>query len=244
MDDPEYEIHPLDRDYSAPVSSPGDSTIPFDVKLRRVGFGVFGAGFGLVLVVAIVLGSFRGSGTIESVGSAVHRLAMVMILIGGVAVVIAYRLPHLQAARFRAPDGLRGFPWNVATSYPTLVFWNILLLIAVPIAAQMLRPISTPRTHFLVVNAVLTITPALLATIGIWHRGLIRAYAIGVLVALLLNHFSNVLSLVSGYGRGQRSFLFYNLCIVLISGLLCAGYVGWLESANSKKLDRIDGEQT
>ncbi len=86
-------IHPLDRDYSLPSKPPKGwfARLP---KWHRIGFVTFGIGFSTLLFTAIVLGSFPGVGWVESIGSFLHRLAMYIILIGGLIVVVAYQAPR------------------------------------------------------------------------------------------------------------------------------------------------------
>jgi hypothetical protein len=97
MDDDDYEIHPLDRDYSLP-SPPAKKRLANLSRLHRIGFATFAAGFVTVVLAAIVLGAFPGGGRFETIGSFMHRLAMYFILIGGVCVLAAYQAPRRAAA--------------------------------------------------------------------------------------------------------------------------------------------------
>ena len=97
MDDDDYEIHPLDRDYSVP-SQPARKRRSDLSKLHRIGFSTFAAGFVTVVLAAIALGAFPGGGWFETIGSFMHRLAMYFILIGGVLILVAYSAPRRAAA--------------------------------------------------------------------------------------------------------------------------------------------------
>jgi hypothetical protein len=97
MDDDDYEIHPLDRDYSLP-SQPAKKRLAKLSQLHRIGFATFAAGFVTVVLAAIVLGAFPSGGWFETIGSFMHRLAMYFILIGGVLVLAAYQAPRRAAA--------------------------------------------------------------------------------------------------------------------------------------------------
>jgi hypothetical protein len=97
MDDDDYEIHPLDRDYSVP-SQPARKRRADLSKLHRIGFSTFAAGFATVVLAAIILGAFPGGGWFETIGSFIHRLAMYFILIGGVLILVAYSAPRRAAA--------------------------------------------------------------------------------------------------------------------------------------------------
>ena len=59
MDDDDYEIHPLDRDYSLP-SQPAKKRLAKLSQLHRIGFATFAAGFVTVVLAAIVLGGCDG----------------------------------------------------------------------------------------------------------------------------------------------------------------------------------------
>ena len=97
MDDDDYEVHPLDRDYSVP-SQPARKRRSDLSKLHRIGFSTFSAGFVTVVLAAIALGTFPDVGWLETIGSFMHRLAMYLILIGGVLILVAYSAPRRAAA--------------------------------------------------------------------------------------------------------------------------------------------------
>lgn len=97
MDDDDYEVHPLDRDYSVPRQPARNRRSEFS-KLHRIGFFIFAAGFVTVVLAAIVLGAFPDVGWIETIGGFMHRLAMYFILIGGVLILVAYSAPRRAAA--------------------------------------------------------------------------------------------------------------------------------------------------
>ena len=97
MDDDDYEVHPLDRDYSVP-KQPARKRRSDLSKLHRIGFSTFAAGFVTVVLAAIVLGAFPDIGWFETIGSFMHRLAMYFILIGGVLILVAYSAPRRAAA--------------------------------------------------------------------------------------------------------------------------------------------------
>ena len=107
MDDPEYDVHPLDRDYSEPeevAKKPKELTS--EEQLRRFGVAVFGTGFGILLIVALVLGSVQRSGWVESFGSTMHRFGMVLILVGGILIIVSYRLNQVLEAWKGSQDRL------------------------------------------------------------------------------------------------------------------------------------------
>ena len=90
MPDDEYEIHPLDRDYSAPYKLPKRKRFAHLSKIHRAGLAAFGAGFFTLVISAIALGNVPQGGWLQSIGSFLHRLAMYAILGGGVLILLAY----------------------------------------------------------------------------------------------------------------------------------------------------------
>ncbi|MEM8667841.1 MAG: hypothetical protein AAGG48_10020 [Planctomycetota bacterium] len=98
MNDPEYEVHPLDRDYSQP--DPPRKRLPSlpEEPFLRAGIVVFLLGLGSLIVTAMVLGNFTGSGAVEQIGSIAHRIGMLMILGGGVLILAGMRVKADDAA--------------------------------------------------------------------------------------------------------------------------------------------------
>ena len=98
MDEEEYEIHPLDRDYSEPTPARRRSKIATSVDyhrgIRAAGVMIFAAGFFAVFVTAVFQNQASGNVSAERFATMLHRLAMVIILVGGVTVFAAYRLPE------------------------------------------------------------------------------------------------------------------------------------------------------
>ncbi len=227
-----YETHPLDRDYSAPVQAKAKlrtaTTIPFYPLLRRIGIIVFAVGFFTVLIAAVTLSNTQG-GLLESIGSSFHFIGMVLILVGGVLFIAAYRLPHLTGT-FHMPNKKRG--WRLRGSYLSLVLWNGAALIAIPIAAYLGQHLLPQAIFGLIGQAVLTFTLALAIVVIVWRRDFIRAYAIGAFVASVVTSFSSVMFMSVGFRRAPDGFgllLIGNFATILVCGLLCAGYVRMIE---------------
>ena len=80
---------------------------------------------------------------------------------------------------------------------------------------------------YLTFSGLLTVLMSLLVTMIIWHRGMLRAYAVGALVALLTNGLLIPFVLNPQYAmRRQGDSLAPHLLSIPVSGLVCAGYVG------------------
>jgi len=255
MDESELDVHPLDRDYSQPIRPTARKATSFDDKVRRAGFFTFITGFVTVLLAAIVLGSFRDGGTIEAVGSFLHRGGMFAILIGGSLIILAFRLPAIRAraeARAKAEAEARAQVETETKSdlpqllgrkpnsqrFMILLLWNVAGFVVIAMGTAACRSIRS-QLLFFVINGVLTIACALMVTTAIWQRGFIRAYAVGLLVGLLLNGFSGVIAISGRYGMRDGAFLFLtHLATIQIAGLACAAYVCLLEAPEYRRSTR------
>lgn len=67
----------------------------------------------------------------------------------------------------------------------------------------------------------------LMVTLAVWHRGMVRAYAIGSLSALIMNELSFRSFFVIGMSPGNAQGIFLSsLAVIPVTGLACAAYVG------------------
>jgi hypothetical protein len=82
-------IHPLDRDYSKPVSLPQKNFLRS--KSRAITLGLLGFGVaGVILFIGIILSQVGdGNQSMESMAASAHRLGMWCILFGGCCVIFA-----------------------------------------------------------------------------------------------------------------------------------------------------------
>jgi hypothetical protein len=90
------EVHPLDKDYSSP-QDPVRQTKTGPWTLRWVGIIGFVSGCVSLLPAAALATSFPAT-WLESLGSTIHRLGMICILIGGILFILARRLEQLEQA--------------------------------------------------------------------------------------------------------------------------------------------------
>lgn len=248
MDEDEPEIHPLDRDYSSPIQSsrrtaqPIGSPVAFHAQLRRIGFTGFAIGFVTVFLSAIVLSNFRGNSTIEGIGSMLHQLGMILILIGGVAVVVAYRLPHITGKVRGAESRLSQ---NLGKSYVALVGWNIVGFLVIVILTYIFSAFMRPRTFHVLIYSALSIASALMVILIVRATGLLRAYAIGVVLARLLNWFTFQIA-IALFGRfsriDQSVLLLGDLAVVLFIGCACAGLVCLFDSSGSRTTQSAEND--
>lgn len=232
MHDPQSEIHPLDRDYSTPVeSSRGESDSSHPLLLRR-GVFVFIASFITVLLSSIALGNWPSGGWVESVGSVVHRLAMFSVLIGAGMILAAYRLPAAIPTHSESNHGKRA---GVKRGLRTLIVANVAVYIAVIMLFYLATTLSSGTLNYLLLIWTLTLICSLMVVMIVWHQGFLRAYAIGVLIALLISVVTSVFGFNFGmWGSRGELFVAIHLGTVLVSGLVCAAYVAMLEASRAK----------
>ena len=229
--DPEYDIHPLDRDYSEPPPAERKRELSSQERIRRFGVIIFAGGLAVVVLAAIALGVFRGSGPIEGFGSAMHRFGMIAILVGGVMIVTSYRLSALSA-------GLSGKGTGFRVSLGSFALLVLINAIAYALLAGLstLRSVNgSPIFLAMLYQALITCVCGLLVTMIVWHRGMLRAYAIGALIALVVNIFGFQMVLSMGMpSRAYSQFYLGSLASIPITGLFCAGYVTLLFPTEKK----------
>lgn len=88
------EVHPLDKDYSSP-QAPSKRTQSGPWTLRWVGIIGFACGCVSLLPAAALATNFPAT-WLESLGSTIHRLGMICILVGGILIILARRLEQLE----------------------------------------------------------------------------------------------------------------------------------------------------
>ncbi|MEM1070382.1 MAG: hypothetical protein AAGI63_15890, partial [Planctomycetota bacterium] len=160
MNDPDYDVHPLDRDYSEPEPKPKRMPGLPDGQLHRAGLIIFTIGFVSLLITAAVLGIFRGSGVIETAGSYVHRFSMVMILAGGILILVGLRVKTWNL------DGTKQAAKKMAAfrGMGLLLIINIAAFPAVQSVMQFFRFTFSMEAGAMAYNGTLTVITALLVT--------------------------------------------------------------------------------
>ncbi len=108
-EDESSDVHALDKDYSA-ATKRRQRTESGPWTLRWVGIIGFAAGCVSLLPAAALATSFPAT-WLESLGSAIHRLGMIAILVGGILIIFSIRLEKLDeeyASSARPPRRSRG----------------------------------------------------------------------------------------------------------------------------------------
>lgn len=230
MDD---EIHPLDRDYSTIDQAVPKAPLTNEEKFRRLALFVFGFGFLLAFVAAIALGINPGGGFVETFFSMVQRAGMFAILGGGCLLLVSYRTNAIQTRRKKSHGKKRALP---TVTWKTLLLWNILAFVIISVLMNMVYWTANSFVSFFLFNGLFTLLFAIMVTASIWHRGMVRAFAVGVLASLFISLFSSMffMNLPGVRMRGGSSVIPYTIiATVQLCGLACAGYVAVLDSNRS-----------
>ena len=115
--------------------------------------------------------------------------------------------------------------------FPALIVWNVGAFIGIALAVIVLREIASPITYFFVLRFTLTIVFAMSVIVIVWKDGFMRAYAIGLIVGLVINGFTSLVTMAGGYWQSDgNTMLLVNAGIAMIGGLFCAGFVWMSES--------------
>ena len=231
----EKEVHPLDRDYSIEsglvkhklrVQSTDLDYLP---KLRLAGAITFSIGIALSFISAIVVSNTGEQ--IKSIAEDFNRFGMVVILLGGVLVVLSYRVRAIQQhnAHLRKGDARL---WK--RSGFQLLGWNVIAFI-IGYVLHFTHWMFSPVLIFYLIAFAMTLSSTLLATAAVMHSGMIRGYAIGYLVGLFVNFMMAPFVMFwswNGRGWGVQT-LFVHFAFVLACGVICAFYVGFVESRSA-----------
>lgn len=226
-DNDEYEIHPLDRDYSDEgnkAQSKAKSNLPnspasYLPGLRSRGAFLFFGGLISLVLTMIVLANI-GASQWESTVSTINRISALVMLLGGGLIVLAYRLPALQKMAEKHASWLT-LPAQGSVTW--LIMDNVVLFVALYLMSFALDPSSatTGRIWGLVFMVLLPLAINMI----VFHRGIVRAYAIGVIggipVYFVLSMF---LGIFHGYRR-SNSMSGTAAALTAIGALMASGIV-------------------
>lgn len=235
MNEPEYDVHPLDRDYSEPEAKPKRWPGMPDSPLHRAGVIIFSIGFVSLLVTAAILGVFRNSGWVETFGSYVHRFAMVMILVGGLLILIGIRVKSLPIRRaLRRPKGIAA---TLAAGHGLglLLLINVAGFLMVQGLLQVVRVSFSPQAVGFAYSTLMMVLTALMALAALIHRGIVRGYAVGFCIPVLMGTFS--ISAAFGYWstRSPAIAIMQQLILVQVIGMVCATYAAFFDRPDTQR---------
>ncbi len=181
------------------------------------------------------------------------RFSGVLLVAALMGVLAAFRIAYVKSDRYR-PLGIgrsfQGyFGFVLANLVSIALAWLLLLLLFMMLGPAML----------LLVIPLLLAGVGVLATMAVWHRDYLRAYAIGCLSSVVLLLFSQVSTVAmmtvwgGGMNRGRSTVITQMLnstvvplglfiTLVLISGLVSAGYVVAIEATKRQPADNRPSE--
>ncbi len=244
MDDSEpAEIHPLDRDYSDDANespkrkfgvgklgrhnptarkSQLSSDVPYAPKLRTFGaWGLLG-GMLVLFLSSVAVSNAPPNSPSESIAGGINRISMFVMLIGGLAIVVAYRLPHLQGHVSSINKPKRPL---IDSTFRSLLFWNVIGYIAIALLVAM-STFLTPG-GMLLGAALSTMLFAYCASLAFCSTGIMRTYGIAVVAAMIFNlQFGSWAAAISYSNQSILVAFMVNFAIILGSGLFCAAVVG------------------
>ena len=238
-DNDEYEVHPLDRDYSSdqqtkPTEKSWHATeMPYDNGVRKAGVMILIGGLILVFLTAIAISNLRGNTSAETLAGVVNRIGMVVMLVGAITIVVAYRLGQIKR--------LAGFSQKIDISgqYSSLVVWNVVGFLVSSVAIFLTPSVIGSGVTVAVLKFFCTLFFCMMVTIGIWHRGFMRAYGIAAATATFFTvYFGGWFTFTGRTGGDFRAMLLVNVAIILMSAVICSGYVLKLESITKPAGDR------
>lgn len=247
------EPHPLDDDEPQPQprSAIVDNSVAYQ-PLLKPSTRILIASFVIVFCAGLAAINAQPNSALETIASVVNRLGMVLMLAAFSAILVAYRIPRMRQSMLAAPkqnrsrepdvyfdteawqlDASREYTSRTRANFGTLVGINIaavvVLLTALTFASMVLGFMT-----ILIVVALQQVFAGVLVTMIVWHKGQIRAYAIGALSALVFSTLVITLSLVTRRALWPLGiFGIFSIAIPVVTpplaGLISAAYVSVLE---------------
>ena len=226
-------------------------------KALRFSLFVVGGAILAILLTAIAANNAAPNSSQEQLALGINQAARVVLLLGFVGVLVAYRLTQIKKLFDRIPvpsasnprlvgDGSGTTPSKpaksgmlsliITTIVGLIVLWGLMFTLS-----EALGP-----TSMLIIEGIQVIFIAVMVTFSIYCQGLIRGFAIGSVSALIASRFESLSALQSmiGFypyqqpGGIKRTLLTYalsKLTIACIAGLICAALVLLIERKNSTK---------
>ena len=231
--DSDEDVHPLDQDYTQVVDTKRRLIQLPEGNVLRAGVICFVAGLFSAIVTALALGIFQGVRLLEMVGSYLHQGSMIMILVGGLFMLLGFKLNR---------GGIRNGSRAPVGSWKRLGSWRVILhlfagnVVGSVLVFYLITSVvewTSPRFASMSVYCVL-VCCGVIAAMGILvHRGWWRGYCVGVFVAFLFFSANGVMASMLSY-RGMRGFSGYRstfdnpmvifMCLVQFSGMVGAIY--------------------
>ncbi len=243
------EVHPLDReddnDHSPPSLSPSGPENAVKQKLRQMVWvaALIGA---LVVISSVAMNGVTYSSPAYWVAYAVNRTLMFLLLATFAGILAVYQRSNIRnlielmrnGTLSKDPGSSRkSWPGVLASPVSILIVVNLILLV-LTWGLVMFSTTTGPSIGQFVLTMSSIVLPGLLTCMIVWHRGFLRAYAIGALTTHFCStvFFAQSWAIFSGGGRsfGNDSYyLGWYWSFVFLGGLVPAVYVFILQKARS-----------
>lgn len=243
------EVHPLDReddnDHSPPSLSSSAPENAVKQKLRRMVWvaAVIGA---LVVISSVAMNGVTYATQAYWVAYVVNRILMFSLLATFAGILAVYQRANIRNLIERMRNG-RSMKLQVATGQSwaryivspmvILILANLILL-ALIWGLVLVSTTSGPSTGQFVLTMLGILLPGLLTCMIVWHRGFLRAYAIGALTSYFCAtvFFAATWTSFQRGGRGFGSdshYLGWYWTLVFLGGIVPAIYVFILQKTRS-----------
>ena len=192
-------------------------------KLLGAGVICFLVGLFSVVATAALLGIFQGVRSLEATGSYVHQISMIMILVGGLLMLLGFRLNRVKTKRSHRFQRW-GQRWR---SLLILLAVNVIIGLVVPTLVDSLDDWFSPRSASLIIQLGLMLVTVIAAMGCLLHRGWWRGFCVGVLVATLASYFHALNSGGISLGMYGRNRFGYGRALAETFWMMqCSGMVG------------------
>lgn len=245
------EVHPLDReddnDHSTQRSNPSTAEDAVKQKLRRMVWiaGVIGA---LVVISSVAMNGVTYATQAYWMAYVVNRILMFLLLATFAGMLAVYQRANIKKlielmrnGTLPTEPGASRKPWPRVLASPVsiLILVNLILLV-LTWSLVMFSTTTGPSMGQFVLTMLSILLPGLLTCMIVWHRGFMRAYAIGALTTHFCStiFFAQSWAIFNGGGLSFRNdgyYLGWYWSFVFLGGLVPAIYVYILQKARSSE---------
>ncbi len=245
------EVHPLDReddfDHSPASLSPSTPENAVKQKLRRMVWvaGVIGA---LVVISSVAMNGVTYATQAYWTAYVVNRILMFLLLATFAGILAVYQRENIRSLIERMKSSptpklqvATGQSWasHLVSPMAILILANVIVL-ALIWGLVMFSTTTGPSTGQFALTMLSILLPGLLTCMIVWHRGFLRAYAIGALTTYFCAtvFFAATWTSFQRGGRGFGSdsyYLGWYWTLVFLGGLVPAVYVFILQKTRSRE---------
>lgn len=209
--------NPWEDDDEHQQTAPDDPDRALTMRLLRPSLIALVVCTGLIFLTAVASSTAPANSPMEQTALVLHRFGMFGMLVSFFGILISYRLPGIVKSmqNDQSPETSKGKrrKSSLLSGLRGLLIFNLILIVMtwlIEISSQII-PLSLLQLAALVSIGVL-------GNFAILHRGLLQAYAIGVLLPLAV-------VLINWQSMLVESFGVYNILAVQLTAVLIAGMI-------------------